>query len=298
MLSRAIKKVYRFLKWHYFIKSNGYDISKKYYVLKYGIGDTYLVSTLLPYLSQKEKAVLLIEKANQAFIPLMFDESVEVKQVDNLPYELISEFGNRRNGEPIVLHSDWIRDVALSSLLSYKGFTLLDVYKLMLGLDFSVAPKFPKNDLTISAELLSRVGGYKNLVLLCPQANSIATVEPGFWIELANFLKQDGFEPVFMNASYSRGFDTIDFPLNESIPLCNNIKGVVSLRSGFCDLISSCSAAKVILYPKIQWYSGSLLQGASLNGMGLSKDKLLELEVSDFTNTSLFFNQIKKFLNE
>jgi len=279
--------------------SNGYDKNKKYYVLKYGIGDTYLVSTLLPYIAGAEKnIVLLIEKNNQRFIPAMFDEHVEVKQAVNLPYSMIAEFGKRATGQPVVLHSDWISGLPLSNLLGYKNFTLIDGYKLMLGLELGLVPVTPKNDAILSEEFVSQIAGYKNPILLCPQANSIATVEPEFWLELAKFLNNRSFTPLFMNDSPSSEFASISFPLSESIPLCNQIKGIISLRSGFCDLISNCSTAKIILYPKIKWYSGSLIQGSGLNAMGLSKGNLLEVEVSDFVNNSNLFKQIEGFLNE
>ena len=298
MVSR-LKKLYRLIKWYRFLSSSGYDKNKKYYVLKYGIGDTYLVSTLLPYVADaRENVVLLIEKGNQCFIPAMFDKYIEVREVVGLPYSMIDEFGNRNTGQPIVLHSDCIKGLPLSNLLGYKNFTLVDIYKVMLGLKLNLIPATPKSHSTLSEELSNKISIYKNLVLLCPQANSIATVEPEFWIEIAKFLKERNFTPVFMNDTPSNEFDSITFPLNESISLCNKIRGIISLRSGFCDLISSCSIAKIILYPKIQWYSGSLLQGSGLNSMGLSNEKLLELEVSNFVGDSNLFKQIEGFLNE
>lgn len=296
---QRIKKVYRFFRWHYFLVSNRYEHNKHYYVLKYGIGDTYLVSTLLHCLRKDgKKIVLIIEKSNQQFIPAMFDDSVCVKQVTNIPYELVAEFGHNSSGQPIVLHPDWIKDVSLVNLLGYRGFTLLDLYKLLLDLDFGKRPAVPRYNSIVSATISNQLSVHENLILLCPQANSIATVGSDFWLELAEFLYCKGFSPIFMNYSYSEKFDSISFPLDESIAVCNSIKGVISLRSGFCDLISGCQTAKVVLYPKIKWYSGSLMQGSSLKAMGISNGPLLELEMLDLDSNLILFNQIEIFLNE
>lgn len=282
---RAIQKARRYILWRNHLKK--YDQSKWYFVLKYGLGDAYLICSLLKkFVPIHGEFVLIFEKENQLSIPSFFFREHSSYYDNKIPYDLIKEFGKQIKGMPIVLHPIEL-NAQICQLIGYNKITLLDIYKILLDVDIFTKP----NNNLIPGKKLT-IADYNNSVLLCPQANSVATLDISFWIKLAELIKANGYLPIFLRTENLESYKSIDFPIQDTISICNNFHGIVSLRSGFCDLISTCDTKKMIIYPHIQWRAGKLIDSTSLALMGLclNDDKLLEIE--------LYENQIDSVYEE
>ena len=296
-----LKKIRRLWFWWKYLRRNKYRNDTWYFILKYGIGDAYMVSALLPeFIKQNPKVVLIFENKNQLFIPGLFVKDADVRLVTELPYELIAEFGSFRKGIPVVLHPIHLFDGKLLSVIGLKGATLMDVYKIILGLDFDVKPALPRfgdvQDDTVD-QLFIRYALAKNrTVLLCPQANSIGLLDHSFWIRLAEKIQGIGLTPVFMNVKENvKGFQSVGFPLSDSKAFCDQAGYVVSLRSGFCDLIATSSAKKIILYPNIRFHSARLIESTRLIDLELAEQTgLLEIEIDE---EDVVMNKVMDFIN-
>jgi len=290
LMVRAIKKFNRYLTWRKYLKK--YDQDKWYFILKYGLGDAYLVCTLLKKFAEiNGDFILIFEKKNQINIPNFFFKK-NLSYYDNkLPYGLIKEFGKQIKGVPIILHPIDLND-QISQLIGYKKITLLDIYKILLNIDLNTKP-----DNKLLPNKVVNISTYNNKVLLCPQANSVATLDIKFWIKLAELIKRTGYIPIFLRTENLQSYESIDFPIEDTISICNNFHGIVSLRSGFCDLISTCETKKIIIYPHVQWRSGKLIDSTSLSLMGLCLDdnKLLEIELHE-NQTESVHEEILNFI--
>lgn len=284
-MTNFIKKNWRLTKWNLFLKHNNFNNDKWYFVLNYGIGDTYLVSTLIPYIISKYKNVaFIIEKPNHRFIPRLFSDEVNILSDIDLPWELINEFGQFIPGNPIVLHPLHLLHKNLLQIIGFKQVSLLDMYKMLLGIDMycmPITPKFQKSYTDEVSEIFLKNGLKKgNTVLLCPQANSVNHLDVLFWSRLAESIRIKGLIPVVLNLQLDE-FIKIDFSLTYAIPFVEYGGYVVSLRSGFCDLISTSKAKKIIIYPNEIWFSGQLFESTSLSKLHLcNNDSLTEIVIN------------------
>lgn len=298
-----LKKIRRFSFWWKYLRENKYQDDTWYFILKYGIGDAYMVSALLPeFIKLNNKVVLLFENKNQVFIPQLFLDNQEVRLVSQPPYELIREFGSFRKGVPIVLHPLHLFNGKLMSVIGLNGSTLMDVYRIILGVDLDVrpqAPHFPavKDDM-IDQLFIQYTLAKGRTVLLCPQANSIGLLDHAFWITLAEKIQRMGLTPVFLNVKANlKGFQSISFSLIYSKEFCDQAGYVVSLRSGFCDLIATSSAKKVILYPNIRFHAARLIESTRLVDLGLSEQEgLLEIEI-EIDDEEVVMNKVMDYID-
>ena len=122
-------------------------------------------------------------------------------------------------------------------------------------------------------------------VLLSPYANTVTDVPGSFWVQLAQKMKEEGFQ-VFTNSigetePVIRGTEGVFVPFSEVIDFVEMAGCFIGVRSGLCDIISSASAKKIILYPQGKIFRAcSTYDYFSLNKMGLCEDAV-ELEYGD-----------------
>lgn len=290
-VSTLLRSFLRFIKWKLYIKQH-YAADRWYFVSDYGIGDLYLLSSLLPKLvSQGKKVSVIIDKENRSFIPSLFSEEVEIVFDPAIQRNLIKEFGQYRVGNPILLHPIDLLGSGLLQVIGFNKMTLIDSYKILLNLPIKTIPSSPLFKLEYIDEI-TRIFLDNELVkgktvLLCPQANSISILSESIWLKLAFFLKETGFIPVFLNVRIE-AFPMVEFPLFYSKEFCDYAGHIISLRSGFCDLIASSSAKKIILYPDELWQSGSMIDGAGLVAMNLCDNAdILELVLNAYNIENL-----------
>lgn len=297
-ISAFIGSLLRYVRWKLYVKQR-FVADRWYFISNYGIGDLYLLSSLLPALvSQGRKVSVIIEKENRSFIPALFSKEIEVIIDSAIRYNLIREFGQFKAGNPILLHPIDLLGSGLVQIIGCNGMTLIDSYKILLNLPIEVIPTSPSFESRRSNEVVKMFAQNRlvagKTVLLCTQANSIGILDENVWLKLAFFLKQRGFTPIFLNTSIGE-FSMVEFPLIESKEFCDYAGYVISLRSGFCDLIASSSAKKIILYPDEQWQAGPMIDGAGLCAMKLcDKTDTLEL-VLNARNIESITEQVSRF---
>ncbi|SOD18636.1 hypothetical protein [Pedobacter xixiisoli] len=271
-----LKKIRRYLIWRQYLLRGNFNKDKWYFVLSYGIGDAYIVSAIISEFTKKQGDVVLVfTKPNQEFIGRLFDKKIETRILKNYNKGLSNEFGKFKKGQPINLHPNDLYGGKFETILGFKDINLVDVYKILLGININ-APLSKPVFARIKSNIVKDYFVKSNLtigktVLLCPNANSISTLDPIFWLILADKLAKNGFTPTFMNSrDKNQLYPTIEFPLQHSMDVCNEANYVVSLRSGFTDLIATSTAKKIILYPDTMGHSGKLIDACSLIKMGLA----------------------------
>ena len=263
----AIKKVY--------LSSRRWDKNTWYFILAHGIGDVYIISALLTrFMELHGKAVLIFTKKNQAFIPTLFNPNVEVLIAENLPIGSFNESSDFVKGKPLLLNPQNLFRKKLLFTIGYKGLNLVDMYKLLLGIEEQYQLSKPHFGTALQSSVTTYFQENKlpagKTVLLCPQANSIQVVADTFWVNLAEKMKHLGLTPVMMNGSQNSGYPSVSFSLEWAKLFCDTAGYLVSLRSGFCDLIATSTAKKAILYPDVPFYSGKLIDSCSLTDMQLT----------------------------
>lgn len=294
-----------YVTWKRLLRKQKFRKDTWYFILSYGIGDAYIVSALMiEFIKLNGPTILIFDKPNQNFIPNLFGIKFTDFEYISIPNYLLEEFGSFKRGQPINLHPLKIYDAKFVSLVGLNGTTLADVYKVLLGLNVTCLlqkPVFPdfKDDFVENLFVENNLEVGKT-VILCPQATSIALLNSNFWIDLADKINEFKFKVVLMNSpQICSSYRTINFPLNYSKYICDKAGYMISLRSGFCDLIATSSSKKIILYPDTEYYSGKLIDSTSLYKMGLSsKENLLEIVINKENQNHEMIQTILNFINE
>ncbi|NRT73706.1 ADP-heptose--LPS heptosyltransferase [Clostridium beijerinckii] len=107
-------------------------------------------------------------------------------------------------------------------------------------------------------------------VIISPYANTIVRLEDGFWEKIVEKLNEKGFKVCTNSIGEEEppivGSIPLNFPLEDAVSVVEYAGTFIGIRSGFCDLISSSKAKKIVLYPNENSFF------FSIKDMGLSDD--------------------------
>lgn len=116
-------------------------------------------------------------------------------------------------------------------------------------------------------------------VILSPYSNTLFELPDEFWETIAEHCRSLGYSVCTNCAAKSelpvKGTEAVFFPLKVAIDFADAAGYFIGIRSGLCDVISSSSCKKVILYEKDGFfYKSSPYEYFSLNKMGLCDDAI------------------------
>jgi len=276
-----------------------------FFVFPFGIGDFYLFLSLLETFKNNNigNVNLGILKTNQIQLLDLFNVKVNrIVYITNFELKFC-ENNKFCTGIPIILHPAFFLSNSLQSLIGYNGLTLNDIYKIMLDLPVQTENQKPISKQIYIESAKEKFNNYGlvgcKTILIAPHANSFdeKIIPFKFWEQLIGRLQSIGYK-VLLNSIKEpyvnfKNVLSVDFPLNEAIPFVEMCDNFIGARSGFCDLISTCKSHKYIIYPSINWFSGSFLQGSSLISMGLVQDSISEFEL----NPNSFESVINEIIN-
>ncbi len=270
----------RRIKWFWLRRQLQRQISKDEwgFVCPYGIGDTYLLLSLLGEFQKKfpkDKIKLFVKPSHQE-IPAMFGYK-NIIPVDSLITAHFEENSKLVRGKVVVAHPFGFGMTEDLENIGKDDRVFSDNFKKFLGLPSNTSFDKPKlaPGFQDRAKIILKKSGYVpgKTVILAPDAASISTFSMNFWKKLEGKLTDAGFKVLYNGNVVIDGApvsNAIDFSLGEAIPISELSGHVVSIRSGLCDLLSTAKCNLIVLYPDAKWYSGSVFDGSSLVKMGLS----------------------------
>lgn len=304
-MKEGVKMIYRRLQAKWFslkmLRTDWYIISP------YGIGDTYLLLSLMRKFKEqnliKGKVHFFVTKKSHFDLINYFPQAVDSFQmIKSSIVQYVSDKDYRFDKRKAqVFHPFHFPNQAIQNLLSYKNVNLNDVYKLLLNvsLDTKNQEAFVSDSMREEASLL--FGNYgliqSKTILVAPHAISVddSLVSFSDWDNFITNCIQDGYAVAILSSekAYLKNPNVVlvDFPLSYAIAFGELCGFFVSLRSGFCDLIATSNCKKFILYPE-NTNAKSLFAWASLSGMEITKGFLKEYKVYP-GEANQIFSQIK-----
>lgn len=223
-----------------------------YYILcPYGIGDLLLWGGAIKIFREKHPNIIrvcLIVKKSLENIAEGYLSVDEVIASDTLRDQLmifslkwhIWELKNYYWGH--VRHDwDFGQTVMSDGKVMGKGFEILPgvILDKPIGSEVWISGQFEtpkldlKNCMTYNFDLT-------NTVVLMPYAKSVPLINESFWKSLVECLSQAGYKVVTNIAGNEKpiaGTTALSLSISETVQFCSVCKAVVSLRSGFCDLL-------------------------------------------------------------
>ena len=267
-----------------------------------GIGDLYLKLILIQGLKESLKtnkiSVGFIKEKHLGVIDLFKYHIYKIYHLTPNDMNILSE-GSHKPELGSVSHPYFVLNTFHS--IGFNNFTFIDLIKLQfnLPLEFNnyILPVIKKEIETETIKKLNNLGIEKDkAILLSPNAVTFKPIIFEFWTEVLIELLNIGYKVLVLDNSdnYKKlendNIITIDFPLEESLTICNYCGNFIGLRSGFCDLISSSISKKVILYPDLndeKTYYDSI-NGFSLSNLGITDtNTLLEIVYKKYNQEEL-----------
>lgn len=254
-----------------------------------GTGDIYLAGLFFKeYLKRNniDNYIFVVVSGACKKVASMFDikniEIVEQPGIDNI----IRCRALMKYEWPIVILNDGWMDDPVQWIRGYKSLNFERMFrKFVFNLEDDVPFELPvpKNDIEIVSDIFEKYGLIKGrTVVLSPYSNTLFEAPDSFWETIADYCNSKGYA-VCTNCAGEyeypvKGTKGVFFSLENAITFMNQAGYFIGVRSGLCDIISSSSCKKVILYEKDGlFYKSSTLGYFSLEKMGLC-DNALELE--------------------
>jgi hypothetical protein len=211
-----------------------------------------------------------------------------------------------RAGWPLVILNDsWAAEYTnlLQWIRGYKDLSFDKMFRyFVFGFNDDVAYQLPppassKTDI----ETLFRKHGLAEgrTVVLSPYSNTLFELPDDVWKTVVDYCKQRGYT-VCTNCAGAgetpiEGTAAVFFPLGQAIEFLNAAGYFIGVRSGLCDIISSSSCKKIILYEKDGFfYKCSPYDYFSLRKMNLCDDAV-ELEYGSDRKDKVLDEILKMF---
>jgi len=265
-----------------------------------GIGDTLIVAGLAGKIKKQHNVnkLQLLVKPEHEFIASVFPSVDKIGLLQN-GIEYLNADNTFIIADQKLAPNNYFfghfERFSMANIIGFNGINMFDCYKALFKLDMQSVLEQPKEPNADAEEYCKRIFIKNSLsplktVLIATGANSVNSFNALFWVSVCKILKTKGYDIILNSDDLAHELSAyanhINIPLNHlpafALMACN----VIALRSGLCDLLAIYKVNMVVLYPKIKWFNGSLLEGASLINMGFS-NAVSEFEVDAAENHSL-----------
>lgn len=233
-------------------------------VSQFGLGDTMLLCGFKDALEKYYNApVHFIIKPTHQVVMNMYgikDYSVEVFEEDELR-EFVNKNSKVKIGEYFVAHPNYLNDdyKLVNEFLNFK-ISFFDVFKKTLGLPDDAHFEYPTITPVISDLLkrkLEKIAPLEKIVLISPETFSTNIIMPeAIEAEVEKFTN-NGYKVisnVINKGNKIKGSIYVPMTVEDAVALAINCHHVISVRSGFCDLIAPFLKKMTVYYPNIRTY--------------------------------------------
>lgn len=231
------------------------------------LGDTMILAGLKDEIEKKYggKVHFIIRPHYKAVMELYgITDYTTIKDIDTIEFAVQEESGfitdrPKRGmlfmGHPIFYTSDKEK-IELYKKLSDKRLTtdFMSFMKAFIGLDANCHFNAPACYPILSEQCINQLGprySPERSVMICPEAASMSELPISFWEEQVKLLQKQGYSVVVntVKGIRIRGAKSANLTLSDAIAFASSCRKVISLRSGFCDLIAFACDDLTIYYP-------------------------------------------------
>jgi hypothetical protein len=245
------EKIYKKLK-------KNYPGVEKILVCPYrGTGDSYIIGNYLKQSKSTDKYLLTVPRNLNKKILKMFDvNKVEVLNENENKY--LQEFEKIMHMKDMrIFHyaSEYEQSNVGYNLAGYKGLNFADFYDYIVFGETKPILYHRIESHIKNVDYEKKYGIVKgSTVLIAPYSDSIDSLQKDDWEYLVKKLRQKGY-CVLTNCGNSnekpiKGSNAICVGFDEVYDLAEWCGYFISVRSGLCDILSTCTCRKIILYPK------------------------------------------------
>ena len=250
-------------------KSVNIEKYKNIYIVRTHLGESYILALMLNCLNKENDSIIVtLKKENSEIFQLLCPTipCIYLPIKSSIVYEYLSETFTQYNNFNFILY---LKQNFYENIWNTPNNKPVHFYQEIIK-HFNVIPKkfLVKNLLSniTSNSLLKKIErinlNLNKFVIISPEAYSCRAYDNSFWLELIKEFKYNGFD-VFVNLQDSNNIlskhcKTCKLTILEFMKLTTYSKGIVALRSGLLDLISTLGIPLHILYTEFPGPFGSL----------------------------------------
>ena len=235
-----------------------------YFLLPYGLGDSLILASLKEKIETfyNFKIHFLIKHTHKIIMDMYNIDSYTVINIPNKKVlDKFKDANKIQKGEIFIAHPLFTKNTSFINDFNAGKLSFYDMYLKMLNLPADT--KFNSNifnKLNINKTLQVKLEKYEiknlsNVVLIAPEADSCPVLPNTYWENIIKKYKSLGYDiisNVKNKKNLIRGTKYIPLTILEAILIAQNCAGVISLRSGFCDLVALKHKGFLkVLYPNI-----------------------------------------------
>lgn len=254
------------------------------------LGATYVGMSFLRQYMEKhgiEKFLIVTRNGACAKVAYLFGYEEQVVKINREEMDFFLQyavFTDMADGQILVMNHRHPYTCRIGEIGNYKGINFIDHFRYSIfELDDAAQPEVPyihRNDeesRIYVEELFQKYELEKGkTVILMPYANTAPRIDILFWERLAEALQQKGYI-VCTNSSGDtepaiHGTIPLFFDIRYSLEVVEAAGTMIALRSGFCDVLSTAKAKKIIIYPNRIYGPGKFMDFYHLVKIGLSEE--------------------------
>ena len=228
-----------------------------------GTGEAYLVCLLWDELVRKYKAqkpCIVFHRKILGDVIRVFDKRTPLYYTEDIPqqhYNLaLSHNHIKYKGINFCVLQSTLKDASALAGLYLEGYSTSypDYVRIKHGCSSwgKISPLFTKEDRLVT-ELVGDLD-LSNFVFIIAEANAVKPLPKEFWKHLCKRLKDKGIDSVINTKTgtcqYGR---SAAITVSQAMYLASRSKGIVAIRSGMLELVSSFPVQKHIIYTKFMW---------------------------------------------
>jgi len=253
-----------------------------YFVLNNHIGDSYIFCSLMHSFKKiYHGRVVVILPKKYVYIGKIFNDIDEVYGVNLFVPNYLGNFINPVKGRIVPVS----KNIPLPPLPNIRTRYFNFAFQVKFNNGLPINSRFSKpyietKHIKKARSLINKLSTTKKKVLLVPFVhNEKSQIDMRLWQNLINYLNNNGYE-VFVNSRFHfYGAINIYLPIELIIPFVENMALVISVRTGFVDLISSTKVKKIIVYKnkaEMNFWSIKEYKYATV------KNKIIEITQNEF----------------
>lgn len=250
-------------------------------VCPYHLGDTYLISSLLPAFrdAHRDRAerVYILTEPKQAEIARLFAPAATPVALPGLGPEManrLTPVAQFAPNQPHIVHMLHYGDGRLGAFMGWRRMTVMDLWRHMLHLplDAPIAKPTVWPELRQRAERTFAETGLPRgrTAVFFPKAYTSPPMPDPHWIALARALERRGWAvatSVVGDEQPFPGTTPVRFPIVDTLPFVEAAGWAISSRSGIADVFSHAQCRKSVIYTRRIG-----LRAFGLAAMGLAND--------------------------
>lgn len=248
-------------------------------VADHGIGDHYLVGAFAAAIARQHRVrPWLAGRGALSFLADLFPgvERYLAWPVEAAPGSIRTP--DIRGGTLFHAHFPGLE---LMRAVGYNGFHFLDAYRCRFGLPPAATLERPRppgpDDLARAVATLQAHGlppGRSVLLGLEARSTPMDGVDDAFWSRLVAALRAAGWHPFANGGPATRapaGLPVVASPVEHLRGLALAAGAVCTVRSGLSDLLSDLPCPRVVVYPHVRYWAGTLQGGTGFARFGLAR---------------------------